>query len=78
MALRDIVGALARLPPVDRRPVLGHAVKGQSDALIARAGNLPIGSVISRLWRGRARSRAECGRPGGASAAPCPGAHKQR
>lgn len=78
MALRDIVGALARLPPVDRRPGLRHAVKGQSDAHIARAENLPIGSVISRRSRGRARSRAECGRPRGASAPLSPGAHEQR
>ena len=74
MALRDVLGALARLPPVDRRLVLRHAVKGQSYARIAEAEDLPIGTVMSRLSRGRARLRAECGLPGSGSATPRPGA----
>ena len=77
MALRDVAGALARLPPVDRRLVLRNAVKGQSYAHIAKAEDLPIGTVMSRLSRGRARLRAECGLPGRGPAALCPGADEQ-
>lgn len=63
LALRDVVGALARLPQAEARLILRHVAGEESYADIAAAEDLPIGTVMSRLARGRARLRQDCGLP---------------
>lgn len=56
LLMLDIVEELGRLPPSTRRIIEGIAA-GVSYAEIARRENVPIGTVRSRLWRGRAKLR---------------------
>ncbi len=49
----DVIDALASLPEVFRMPVLHADVEGFSCKEIAEILDIPIGTVMSRLHRGR-------------------------
>lgn len=71
----DLLRALARLPEAQREPLLLVSVEQFSYAECARILNLPIGTVMSRISRGRAtlRTLLEGGsgtRPGASSPRP--------
>jgi len=51
--LREIQRAVGRLPSEQRRPLVLHWVQGRSYGEIAEALDLPIGTVQSRISRGR-------------------------
>ena len=57
VALREMGTALARLPDEQRQVVLMVALSGMSYRDCAAALDLPIGTVMSRLARGRERLR---------------------
>jgi RNA polymerase sigma-70 factor (ECF subfamily) len=52
----EVVEELERLPPSTRRIIKGIAA-GLSYEQVARRESLPIGTVRSRMWRGRAKLR---------------------
>lgn len=54
---RDLLAAVDDLPPDQRSVLLLVAVEGLSYAEVARALDIPVGTVMSRLSRGRARLR---------------------
>jgi RNA polymerase sigma-70 factor (ECF subfamily) len=58
LALRDLDAALAALPFEQRQVLLLVALEGMAYAEIAQALDIPIGTVMSRLSRGRERLRA--------------------
>src|SRR6266540_2491139 len=58
---RELAAALAELRPRDREILLLHAWAELSDAEIAAALSLPIGTVKSRLHRTRERLRNRLG-----------------
>ena len=58
LALRDLDSALAALPLDQRQVLLLVALEGMAYAEIAQALDIPIGTVMSRLSRGRERLRA--------------------
>ena len=55
LALPDVLDALDALPPDQAEVLRLRAVEGLSYADIARRMDLPLGTVTSRLARGRAR-----------------------
>lgn len=57
LALRDLGRALGALPPEQREVLLLVALDGMAYAEIAAALQIPIGTVMSRLSRGRGRLR---------------------
>lgn len=57
LALRDLYKALAALPDEQREVLLLVALEGMAYAEIAQALHIPIGTVMSRLSRGRERLR---------------------
>jgi RNA polymerase sigma-70 factor, ECF subfamily len=59
LELRDLDRALQRLPPEQREVLLLVAVEELSYAEVAAVAGVPIGTVMSRLSRARARLRAE-------------------
>lgn len=70
LALRDLDAALAALPFEQRQVLLLVALEGMAYAEVAEALDIPIGTVMSRLSRGRERLRAlleaapsPCGHP---------------
>ncbi|MDU8942248.1 RNA polymerase sigma factor [Ovoidimarina sediminis] len=57
VAAREVGEALDALPAEQSVLLLGVAVGGESYATLARAHNIPIGTVMSRVSRGRAALR---------------------
>jgi len=53
----DLEAALARLPPEQRQPLLLVCVEQLSYAEVAEVLHIPIGTVMSRVCRGRAALR---------------------
>ncbi len=74
LAVRDLDGALRRLPPEQREVLLLVAVEEMRYAEAAAVLGVPVGTVMSRLARGRERLRQELqGRaPGAPQAAAAP------
>ena len=58
LAMRDLDAALAMLPPEQREVLLLVGLEGMAYAEVAQALGIPIGTVMSRLSRGRERLRA--------------------
>lgn len=58
LGLRDIDAALARLPEAQRQVLLLIALEALSYQEVARVLRIPLGTVMSRLSRGRERLRA--------------------
>ncbi len=57
LAVLDLQSALQALPEEQRAVVLLVAIEGLSYAEVARVAGVPIGTVMSRLSRGRERLR---------------------
>lgn len=57
LGVRDIAGALAQLPEEQRSAVLLVGLEGLSYADVAAITDAPLGTVMSRLSRGRERLR---------------------
>ncbi len=57
VAARDVLTAVGRLPRDQAVLLVGLAVEGKSYAELARTHRVPIGTVMSRVSRGRARLR---------------------
>lgn len=55
LALRDLAGALAMLAPEQRETLLLVGLEGLSYAQVAEVTGVPVGTVMSRLKRGRDR-----------------------
>lgn len=55
--MRDIAGVLARLPDEQRKAVLLVGLEGFSYEEAARIADVPVGTIMSRLARGRERLR---------------------
>lgn len=70
VALRDLQRALAQLPVEQREVVLLVGLEGLSYDEAAQALEVPIGTVMSRLSRGRERLRQVLQDEGGAAAVP--------
>jgi len=60
LALRDLARALARVPDEQRQVLLLVGLEGMSYAEAARVQGVPVGTVMSRLARGRCALRREC------------------
>ena len=58
LEVRDLAAALARLPEEQRAVLLLVALEEMRYAEVARALDIPVGTVMSRLARGRERLRA--------------------
>ncbi len=59
LATTDVLEALAHLPDMQASLILDHAMEGVSYAELARRHRLPLGTVMSRVARGRARLRSD-------------------
>lgn len=57
LELRDLMSAIGRLPPEFREVVLLIGLEQLSYAEVAQVLNIPLGTVMSRLARGRERLR---------------------
>lgn len=55
LMVRDMIAALALLSPEQRETVLLVGLEGMSYAEVAEVTNVPMGTVMSRLKRGRDR-----------------------
>jgi RNA polymerase sigma-70 factor (ECF subfamily) len=58
LEIRDLETAIAMLPPEQREVVLLVGLEQLTYAEVSRALGIPIGTVMSRLFRGRERLRA--------------------
>jgi RNA polymerase sigma-70 factor (ECF subfamily) len=61
LELRDVAAALARLPQEQRAVILLVALEQMTYEEVARVLNIPVGTVMSRLSRGRERMRLMLG-----------------
>lgn len=61
LAAADVLDALAHLPPAQATLILEHAVDGASHAELARRHGVPLGTVLSRVARGRSELRQRLG-----------------
>jgi len=61
VARERIARALSKLPRRERDPLLLHVLQGMKYDDIARALDVPVGTVRSRISRGRARIAAKIG-----------------
>ncbi len=59
----EVLSAIGGLPPEQASLIRGLAVEGASYAELARRHNLPVGTVMSRVSRGRARLAERLGVP---------------
>jgi RNA polymerase sigma-70 factor, ECF subfamily len=66
----DLLAALGRLAPEQREPLLLVCVEQLSYAEVAEALHIPVGTVMSRVFRGRAALRRFLETPSSAGAAP--------
>lgn len=57
LELRDFRRALTRLTEGQRDAVILIGVNGWSYQRVAKVAGLPVGTIRSRLWRGRDRRR---------------------
>lgn len=57
LATAEVLRALSHLPDAQATLILDHAIDGVSYAELARRHRIPIGTVMSRVARGRARLR---------------------
>jgi RNA polymerase sigma-70 factor (ECF subfamily) len=57
LEIRDLAAAVALLPPEQREVVLLIALEDMSYADVSKALGIPMGTVMSRLFRGRERLR---------------------
>lgn len=58
IAQAEVLEAMSHLPTAQATLLLDHAIDGSSYAELARRHGLPLGTVMSRVARGRARLRA--------------------
>ena len=63
LELRDLDRALARLPGEQRSVILLVGLEGMSYEAVAEIVGIPVGTVRSRLSRGRAALQKPDGRP---------------
>lgn len=61
LAAADVLDALSHLPPAQASLILEHAVDGTSHAELARRHGVPLGTVLSRVARGRTELRQRLG-----------------
>ncbi len=59
LATTDVLEALSHLPDAQATLILHHAIDGVSYAELARRHRLPLGTVMSRVARGRAKLRVD-------------------
>ncbi len=65
LAAREVLARLADLPDDQRAALMLVAVEGLSYEEVAAVQGVPVGTVMSRLSRARARLRADSGEPPG-------------
>ncbi len=63
LATKEVLQALERLPAQQAYLLRAYAVEGQSYAEISKMYNLPLGTVMSRVARARARLRTRLDLP---------------
>ncbi|MEL6643882.1 MAG: RNA polymerase sigma factor [Pseudomonadota bacterium] len=61
LAAAEVLDALAHLPRAQATLILEHAVDGASHAELARRHGVPLGTVLSRVARGRSELRQRLG-----------------
>ena len=61
MELKQVLGALDKIPEAQRKPILLVALEDMSYADAARSLDVPLGTFMSRLGRGRAALRTLLG-----------------
>ncbi|MEM0946589.1 MAG: sigma-70 family RNA polymerase sigma factor [Pseudomonadota bacterium] len=63
LAAQAVIAALQRLPDAQARLIWEHAVEGASYVALAKRYDLPVGTVMSRVARGRTRLCQRLGIP---------------